>query len=213
MTSGLDLEAVVDEIARRQTQDPGRMSPLANYAKEELQRYGLPGVRGGDGGELKVKGLARTKAWDVAYEYAGKFRLLISLKSIWKNVSGTVPNRIDDLMGEAANVQQLAPEVVIGYILLFDTAEDGVRREDGLNWSAFFEQAVKKIAIREAPLLNQGLLEGSWFILINSQNAPGARLVDRAKALSDGDTFFRSMLRKLHQREPAIPFQVDPRTL
>jgi len=189
------------------------MSPLANYAKAQLQSYGLPGVRGGEGGELKVKGLARTKAWDVAYEYAGKFRLLISLKSIWKNASGTVPNRIDDLMGEAANVQQLAPEVVIGYILLFDTAADGVRREDGLSWSTFFEQAVKQIAIREAPLLNQGLLEGSWFILIDSRKAPGTRLVDGAKAVSDGEVFFKSMLRKLHQREPAIPFAVDPRTL
>jgi hypothetical protein len=29
----------------------------------------------------------------------------------WKNASGTVPNRLDDLMGEAANVQQPAPEL------------------------------------------------------------------------------------------------------
>src|SRR5439155_17987733 len=104
--------------------DAGRLAPLADYSKRALEGCGLPGVRGGQGGELKVTGLARTKAWDVAYEFAGKFRLLISLKSIWKNASGTVPNRLDDLMGEAANVQQMSPETVTGYILLFDAQAD-----------------------------------------------------------------------------------------
>jgi hypothetical protein len=33
------------------------------------------------------------------------------------------------------------------------------------------------------------LLEGSWFIVINSQNPSGTRLVDRAKAVADGDAF------------------------
>ena len=53
---------------------------------------------------------------------------LISLKSIWKNVAGTVPNRLDDLMGEAANVQQMSPEVVTGYIMLFDKSQDYERQ-------------------------------------------------------------------------------------
>ena len=66
---------------------------------------------------------------------AGKRRLLVSLKSIWKNASGTVPNRIDDLMGETANVQQMSPEIVTGYILLFDAQADSYRREDGRFWS------------------------------------------------------------------------------
>jgi hypothetical protein len=78
---------------------------------------------------------------------------------------------------------------VIGYILVFDAVADSLRREDGLTWSAFFERTVRRIAIREAPLLNQGLLEGSWFIVINSQNPSGTRLVDRAKAVADGDAF------------------------
>ena len=205
----LDLAAVIDSIAVRDPRDAGRLSPLADYAKEQFSQYGLPAVRGGSSGELVVDGLGRRKAWDVAYEFAGKFRLLVSLKSMWRNASGTVPNRLDDLMGEAANVQQLAPELVIGYILVFDTVADSVRKEDGLLWSAFFEAAVKKIAVRGAPLWNQGLLEASWFILIDSRRPPGSKLVNPQKALAEGGAFFRSLVKKLHQREPAIPFSLD----
>lgn len=95
---------------------------------------------------------------------AGKFRLLISLKSMLKNISGSVPNRLDDLQGELATVQQLRPEIVIGYVVLFDVAEDTDRKEDGRPWSDYFEKALNQITIRRAPLWNQGLLEGLWFV-------------------------------------------------
>lgn len=150
-------------------------------------------------------GLARKKAWDVAYEFAGKFRLLISLKSILKNIAGTVPNRLDDLMGEAANIQQLAPEIVIGYVLVFDVHLDA-RRKDGLMWSDHFEAAIKRIAVRGAPLWNQGLLEATWFIRIDSSLPPGRRLLEPEKTAAEAEDFFRSLIRKLAQREPAIPF-------
>ncbi|MBA2712978.1 MAG: hypothetical protein H0U55_05420 [Rubrobacteraceae bacterium] len=64
-------------------------------------------------------------------------------------------------MGETANVQQMSPEIVVGYILLFDAKADSLRRQDSLYWSQYFENAVKSIAIRKAPLWNQGLLEGT----------------------------------------------------
>ena len=32
------------------------------------------------------------------------------MKSTLKNISGTVPNRIDDLIGEAANAQLIPPK-------------------------------------------------------------------------------------------------------
>jgi hypothetical protein len=212
--STLDLESAIERIIAKKKTDSQRLSPLADFCIPALAAFGLPNVRGGSIGELPVKGLGRVKAWDVAYEFAGKFRLLVSLKSIWKNASGTVPNRIDDLMGEAANVQQFAPELVIGYILVFDAAADSLRHnEPKIPWSQFFENAVRRIAIREAPLWNYGLLEGTWFILIDSRNAPGQRLVNRTKAYSDGEAFFRSLVKRLYQREPAIPFTIDVQQL
>lgn len=207
----LDLEDTIDAIIQRPTQSSNRLLAMADYLKGRLLVHGLPaeGTHGGTGGELKVKGLARTKDWDLAYDYAGKYRLLISLKSLWRNAGGTVPNRLDDHMGEVANVQQLHPEIVIGYVVLFDELADGLRK-DGLRWSEFFEQAIQRIAIRKAPLWNQGLLEGSWFIRFNSRRRKGERLSDPDRASADGDAFIRDLLKELHRREPAIPFTSPP---
>lgn len=162
-------------------------------------------MTGGSTRELRIPGLARHKDWDVAYDFAGKPRLLVSLKSIWQNAGGTVPNRLDDLMGEAANAQQMSPELVIGYVMLFDTNCDTVRRDDRLRWSEFLEQRLVRIAIRKAPLWNQGLIEGVWLVRFDSQ-ATRSRIVDLAVTEAAGDGFIRSLLAELRLREPAIPF-------
>src|SRR5262249_26133975 len=141
----------------------------------------------------------------VAYEFAGKFRLLISLKSMWKNAPGTIPNRLDDHMGEIANIQQLRPEIVIGYVVVFDISADS-RRKDGVMWSEYFERALRSIAIRKAPLWNQGLLEGFWFIRINSQKSVGERVINPDQVALEGTAFFHALLSELRLREPAIPF-------
>lgn len=202
----MTLEEVVDQVMVKHKNDSSRLAPLADYAKLRLEALGLPGTKGGTGGELTVEGLGRSKDWDVAYEFVEKYRLLISLKSIWANASGVVPNRLDDLMGEAANIQHLRPEVVIGYILLFDVVADSLRKEDSVMWSAHFESAVKKIAVRKAPLWNQGLLEGTWFIRIDSSKPMGERVLQPGQTESDGERFFLSLLIEMKKREPAIPF-------
>lgn len=199
------LAGVIDKVMLKPAQSPDRLLTLADFVREELAIHGLPGAVGGSSGELRVQGLARQKDWDVAYEFAGKFRLLISLKSMWKNAGGTVPNRIDDHMGEVANVQQLSPEIVTGYIVVFDTLADGVRK-DGTRWSDYFEQSIRKIAIRRAPLWNQGLIEGLWFIRIDSSKPPGERLLNPTRSIDEGRAFFHSLLAELQLREPAIPF-------
>ena len=103
------LEGAIESLLSRSSTSTLRLRALADYIIYLLNRSGLPGATGGSAGELRVPGLARTKNWDVAYEYAGKFRLLVSLKSMLKNIAGTVPNRLDDLQGELANAQQLRP--------------------------------------------------------------------------------------------------------
>ena len=135
----VSLSDAVDDLLRRQTQDPGRLHLFAQFCIEAFDREGLPGVRGGKANEVEIRGLGRQKDWDLAYVLAGKPRLLISLKSILKNLAGTVPNRLDDLMGEAANVQQLSPEIVIGYVVIMDEKEDSMRRDGSGTWSDHFE--------------------------------------------------------------------------
>ena len=159
--------------------------------------------------EVGIREFGRQKDWDLAYVLAGKPRLLVSLKSILKNLAGTVPNRLDDLMGEAANVQQLQPEVVIGYVVIMDVAEDRVRR-DGRTWSDHFEDNLRKIAVRKAPLWNQGLIEGIWLIRVDSRRHPGQRIVDTTAVDARGTDFFTALLAELHQREPTL--RPAPRT-
>jgi hypothetical protein len=186
------LSDAIDELLRRKTQDSGRLDALARYCIEQFARAGLTGVRGGKAEEVGIRGLGRRKDWDLAYVLAGKPRLLVSLKSILKNLSGVIPNRLDDLMGEAANVQQLSPEIVIGYVVIVDEKENSSHRSDG-TWIDHFEANLKKIAIRRAPLWNQGLIEAAWLIRIDSSNPPGRRIAKADDSGGSGKEFFEAL--------------------
>ncbi len=199
----VSLSDAVDDLLRRKTQDSGRLDLLASYCIEAFERVGLPGVRGGKADEVGIRGLGRQKDWDLAYVLAGKPRLLVSLKSILKNISGVVPNRLDDLMGEVANVQQLSPELVIGYVVIMDEKGNKPHRSGG-TWIDHFEANLRKIAIRRAPLWNQGLIEAIWLIRIDSGRPAGQRVVDTSVADAAGTGFFQALLDELYVREPTL---------
>jgi hypothetical protein len=203
------LSEAVDDLLARKTQDSGRLNLLAKYCQEEFERAGLSGVRGGKADEVGIRGLGRQKDWDLAYVLAGKPRLLVSLKSILKNISGVVPNRLDDLMGEVANVQQLSPEIVIGYIVIIDEAENSPHRSGG-TWIDHFEGNLRNIAIRRAPLWNQGLLEAIWLKRIDSRMPPGQRLVEVDSINAAGVGFIRALLGELYLREPTLAKPILP---
>jgi hypothetical protein len=200
----VSLADAVDDLLRRPTQDAGRLDLLAKFCVDAFEREGLPGVRGGKANEVGIRGLGRQKDWDLAYVLAGKPRLLVSLKSILKNLAGTVPNRLDDLMGEAANVQQLSPEIVIGYVVLVDEHEDSLRRDGKGTWSDHFEENLRRIAIRRAPLWNQGLVEAAWLIRINSSRPARNRVSNAVDMDARGTSFFRALLDELYLREPTL---------
>jgi hypothetical protein len=86
-----------------------RLRALANYYVQELAARGLAGAKT----ERTLPGGGRPKQWDVAWKLHEKYRLAISLKSILRNLAGTVPNRTDDLMGEVVNLQMYSPEIVV----------------------------------------------------------------------------------------------------
>lgn len=200
----VSLSEVVDDLLRRKKTDAGRLDLLATYCIEAFDRAGLPGVRGGKAKEVGIRGLGRQKDWDLAYVLAGKPRLLVSLKSILKNLSGVIPNRLDDLMGEVANVQQLSPELVIGYVVIIDEKENSFRRAGDGTWIDHFETNLRKIAIRRAPLWNQGLIEGAWLIRVDSGKPAGNRVQAPSKTEARGVEFFQALLDELYLREPAL---------
>jgi hypothetical protein len=84
-----------------------------------------------------------------------------------------------------------------------DQAEDRVRK-DGKTWSDHFEANLRRIAIRRAPLWNQGLIEGLWLIRIDSRKAPGERIVDVVDMDARGKDFFEALLAELYLREPTL---------
>ena len=135
-------------VVERKSQSPNRLSALADMCVQELGRRGLYGAVK----ERKIPGVGRTKDWDVVWPSEGKVRLGISLKSLLKNIRGAVPNRADDLMGEMANVQLLSPEIVTGYIMIFEVSQNGGgKRRDGTRWVDFFRDAVDRLSGRRRP--------------------------------------------------------------
>ena len=197
------IEEAVEALLTSKKQSPNRLAALGTHLIERFQATGLK-LEPGDATEVGIRGLGRQKDWDLAFVLAGKPRLLISLKSILKNLAGTVPNRLDDLMGEAANVQQLSPEIVIGYVVVMDEADDSNRREGDGTWSDHFESNLNKIAIRKAPLWNQGLIEAAWVIKINSK-MPVNQRISRPQAISEHSSrFISNLLSELYLREPTL---------
>jgi hypothetical protein len=101
-------------------------------------------------------------------------------------------------------VQQLSPELVIGYVMIMDEKENSLRRRSGETWIDHFESNLRRIAIRRAPLWNQGLIEGAWLIRIDSRKPAGQRVTDTFDADAAGVGFFRALIDELYLREPTL---------
>lgn len=157
------------EIAVVQGKDTStkRLDGLARYCAEQLECRGLEGVQT----EAELPGVGRPKNWDVAWRYQDKYRLAVSLKSILRNVAGTVPNRLDDLMGEVANIQLYSPEIVTGYLMVFDRAQDRKPRQEGL-WSQILKDRLEHLSRRSPPAWSIGMVEASAVIEVDFSQGP-----------------------------------------
>lgn len=129
---------------------------------------------------MTIPGGARPKDWDVAWSWGGKYRLVISLKSILRNLGGTVPNRIDDVMGETANIQLYSPEVVVGYVLVIDRSQDRVDAS-GRGWGGVMRERLARLSGRRAPYWTPGTFEGHALLEVDFSSS--ARLVSGAADL------------------------------
>ena len=195
----ISLQDAVDDLYRiavveKKSQSPNRLSALADMCVQELDGRGLRSAVK----ERKVPGVGRTKDWDVAWPGEGKVRLGISLKSLLKNIRGSAPNRADDLMGEMANVQLLSPEIVTGYVMVFDVSQNGggMRRDDGTRWVDLFRDAVDRLSGRAAPAWAAGMVEASAVVEIDFTE--GAKII-----LDPGlPAFFDRLVHCVRERNP-----------
>ena len=90
-----------------------------------------------------------------------------------------------------------------------DEAENSAHRSGG-TWIDHFEGNLRKIAIRRAPLWNQGLVEGIWVIRIDSRKPAGQRILDTEAMDALGVGFFQALLAELYLREPTLKKAVGP---
>lgn len=180
-------------VEQGRAQSPARLSQLAAFCVDELERRGVRGVQT----EVDIPGAGRAKKWDVAWRYDGKYRLGISLKSLLKNIPGTVPNRLDDLMGEVANAQLHSPEIVIGYVILFDVGQDAYSAKHGCTWLELFRRRIGNLSGRRPPAWTPGTIEAHVIAEIDfSENC----VIKTDPAVFDA--FFDCLVEQLRQRNP-----------
>ena len=172
-----------------------RLDGLAEFCVAELGTRGLVDAVT----EVKLPGGGREKSWDVAWSLDDKPRLAISLKSLLKNLGGTVPNRVDDMMGEVTNVQMYSPEIVTGYIMLFNVAEDSYSPLHRSTWAELLKRRITRLSGRQPPSWSIGMIEASLFLEVNFSEGP--RIVS-----GDDDVapFFDRLVAQVRLRNPIL---------
>ncbi len=140
------------DVKERKATSKARLDVLVDFCVQELTSRGLKDMEK----EASIPGAGRQKQWDVAWNYGGKCLL--------RNLRGTVRNRIDDMIGEATNAQLHSPEIVVGYIMIFNVAEDRISAKHGPTWCQLFREHVTALSGRRPPSWTTGTEEG--FVLV-----------------------------------------------
>ena len=200
MQSAMTLQDAVDSLYRiavveGKATSTKRLDDLARFCIAELSARGLPDAVT----EAKLPGGGREKSWDVAWSLDDKPRLAISLKSLLKNLGGTVPNRVDDLMGEVTNVQMYSPEIVTGYIMLFNVAGDSYSPLHQSTWAELLKRRITRLSGRRPPSWSIGMIEASLFLEVDFSDGP--RIVSGA---DDVAPFFDRLVAQVRHRNPVL---------
>jgi Restriction endonuclease XhoI len=125
----MTFSRALEGFRTRKSVASNRQLEIQEFCVAELTDRGVPDV----GIELSMPGAYRIKKWDVGVVVDGEPRLAISCKSIIKNHGGTVPNRVDDLLGEAVSLHRAFPRAVLGYLFMMSRRDEGKASN---NWLA-----------------------------------------------------------------------------
>ena len=175
-------------VTENKATSTARLDTLAEFCVQELARRGLRGAEQ----EASIPGAGRRKRWDVAWQYDGKYRLGLSLKSLLKNLGGTVPNRIDDLIGEVANAQLYSPEIVIGYVMIFNVQEDAYSPRHQSTWVDLLRTRLVSLSGRRAPSWTTGTVED--FVLVEVDFGSGSSIRSMSQSFA---AFFDTLIEQI----------------
>ncbi len=194
----ITAQEAVDDLYRiavteESSTSTARLDLLADFCVQEVNRRGLKDVEK----EATIPGGGREKKWDVAWQYEGKYRLGISLKSILRNLRGTVPNRIDDMIGEVTNAQLYSPEIVIGYVMIFNIAEDNYSAKHDSTWCELFRKRASSLSGRQPPSWTTGTVED--YLLAEVDFSAGSKIIRTSQPF---DGFFDTLVEQVGLRNP-----------
>jgi hypothetical protein len=117
------LQEAMRQFRLREARASNRQQAIQLYCCDELRRRGLVDAQI----EVRLPGAYRDKVWDVGrLSVDQEVTLAISCKSIISNHGGTVPNRIDDMLGEAANLHRRWPSAVVGYLFMMSRIDESL---------------------------------------------------------------------------------------
>ena len=106
---------------------------------------------------------------------------------------------VDDLMGEVTNVQMYSPEIVTGYIMLFNVAEDSYSHAHQSTWSDLLKRRISRLSNRRPPSWSIGMIEASLFVEVDFSDGP--RLVSGE---ADATAFFDRLVADVRRRNPVL---------
>ena len=116
--------------------------------------------------------LAGVRHWDVAWKAVAKYRREISPKSILKNISETVPTRIYEAIGKAANGRLDSPEIAIGYVMVFNVEQDTVSAKLQPKWSDIVYDRLNSLCGKKPPSWTTGIMEHFVPVKVDFSSAP-----------------------------------------
>ena len=102
-------------------------------------------------------------------------------------------------MGEVTNVQMYSPEIVTGYIMLFNVAEDSYSPLHGSTWADLLRSRITRLSGRRPPSWSIGMIEASLFLEVDFSNGP--LLVS---GTSDAAPFFDRLAAAVRERNPIL---------
>lgn len=211
----MDLVGAIREFRERHPRASNRQEAIQLFCCAELAKRGVSGAEI----EVPMDGAYRTKKWDVGLMQDDEPRLGISCKSIISNFGGTVPNRVDDMLGEAVDLHRVHPSAILGYLFMMARVDEsqatqkrtellggmddfrlGQLREDGDRWFDRLVASVSKAGNRSGPEDHPEKFEVVSCSQIEFREEPYAVVV-HGGALSP-NAFFDRLVELYRQRFP-----------
>lgn len=199
----IELQNALAEYYGRAAQASNRMDAVQRVVRVELdQHFSGLGPLGEVRLEQPVRGKHRPKNWDITFSYARRPQLAISTKAIMRNPGGTVPNRIDNAMGECVNVHAHDPGMVLGYLFVMDAAHGQRATRSGRSWADILAESLASFSGRRSERDANELFEGATLLIVDfAVEPPGIRF---HPGLLGWLEFFEVLVGQVRARHPAI---------